>query len=62
MSKYENRDELTAAQFMLGPEAYVEWAWNERVKANPVRDRPSPAWPFRPAAQVIELSSRKKNK
>lgn len=60
MSKYENRDELTAAQFMLGPEAYVEWAWNERVKANPVMPRPSQAWPYRPAAEVISLAARKK--
>ncbi len=60
MSKFENRDELTAAQFMLGPEAYVEWAWNERMKANPVNVRPSMAWPYRPVAEVIQLSSKRK--
>lgn len=60
VGKYENRDEMVAAQFMLGPEAFVEWAWNERIKANPVMPRPSQAWPYRPAADVIELSSKRK--
>ena len=60
MSKFENRDELTAAQFMLGPEAYCEWIWAERMKASPVKARPSQAWPYKPVAEVIQLSSKRK--
>lgn len=52
--------ELKAAQFMLGPAEYCEWIWRERMKEHPVSARPSQAWPYRPACEVIEISSRKK--
>jgi len=59
MTNTWHRDELIAAQFMLGPD-YVDYIWRERIKANPVKERPSQAWPYRRAAEVIELASKRK--
>lgn len=60
----EARQELGAAQFVLGPD-YVDWAWRERMKASPPVPKASISWPFKrfdADANVIEIKSRKKAK
>jgi hypothetical protein len=42
-----HRDELQAAQFIMGAEEYVNHAWRERSKAMPSFAQPSTAWPFK---------------
>ncbi len=54
------RDDLAAAQFMLGSD-YIDWAWRERMKANPVRTISLGAWPYRRLehTNVVKIKGRK---
>ena len=58
-----HRDELQAAQFMLGAEEYVNHAWRERAKAGTEPPKPSTAWPFKrreyDANNVLPIKRRK---
>lgn len=57
------REELGAAQFVLGPESYPDWVWKEREKSSTPPPKSSGAWPFRRwemDANVVEMKPRKK--
>lgn len=60
MTNTWHRDELIAAQFMLGPDEYVNHIWRERMKANTTVEHASLNWPFKRADNVVQISSKRK--
>lgn len=50
--KFPNRDEMKAAQFLM-KELYVDWIWQERIKASPPVPKSRIKIPFKWRKNVI---------